>query len=128
MSQEVRELAAVLIAALLVLPTVFALSTLARGRMVASPAERAGSAKCRSRARKTDLATGRGLFASQCASCHGTNAEGRIGPSVRDSTLTDGQIAIAVNRGIPGAMPAFGGKLDGDRVQAVIAYTRSLSR
>jgi mono/diheme cytochrome c family protein len=125
-SQETRGLAAGLIAALLALPTVFGLSTLARGRIVAPSPERAGSAK--SGAGQGDLAAGRRLFARHCASCHGADAEGRIGPSVRSPTLTDGQIANAVTRGVPGAMPAFGGKLDGAQVQAINSYLRSLRR
>jgi mono/diheme cytochrome c family protein len=128
MSQEIRALAAGLIAALLALPTVFGLSTLARGqRSVAPSPERAGSS-VKSGAGQGDLAAGRRLFAGYCASCHGADAEGGIGPSLRSPTFADGQIASAVTRGVPGAMPAFGGKLDGAQVQAIVAYLHSLRR
>ncbi|MEE8353799.1 MAG: cytochrome c, partial [Dehalococcoidales bacterium] len=48
------------------------------------------------------------VYAEQCASCHGANGEGLIGPALRDTPLDAVTFEKLVSRGVPGTgMPAF---------------------
>jgi mono/diheme cytochrome c family protein len=75
-----------------------------------------------------------------CYACHGTNAEGAVGPSLTDAewlhgdgsfdmivaTVTSGVPAEKAKKGIP--MPPKGGSsITDDQVKAVAAYVYSLS-
>ncbi len=72
---------------------------------------------------------GAALFASNCASCHGADGGGGIGPQlsggavVRDFPNETDQIAV-VTKG-RGGMPAFGGQLSPDQIRQVVEYTRT---
>jgi cbb3-type cytochrome c oxidase subunit III len=78
--------------------------------------------------------------AGLCYACHGTNAEGAVGPSLTDAewlhgdgsydmivaTVTSGVPADKAKKGIP--MPPKGGSsITDDEVKAVAAYVYSLS-
>ena len=77
---------------------------------------------------------GRAVYNFRCYFCHGysgdaaTLASTFLSPRPRDftsSTLTQGQIANAVQHGRPGtAMKSFGGILDDDDIQAVAAFVQ----
>ena len=48
------------------------------------------------------------VYAQQCASCHGANGEGLVGPALRDTPLDKATFEKVVRRGLPGTgMPAF---------------------
>jgi mono/diheme cytochrome c family protein len=69
------------------------------------------------------------IFQSNCASCHGANGEGGIGPKlaggavVTDFPYEQNQIAF-VTKG-RGGMPAFGGTLSPQQLKQVVDYTRT---
>ena len=75
---------------------------------------------------------GEKVFKSNCASCHGVNAEGKIGPSLTDATWKygndDKNLLHTIQKGRPGGMPAWGTFLKGPEVQAVAAYVKGLSK
>jgi putative heme-binding domain-containing protein len=76
-----------------------------------------------------DRAAGAKIFRSHCAPCHGSNAQGGVGPSLATGIFfhgsTDGDIYRNVTEGIVGtAMP--GTFFEGTQVWQVIAYIRSL--
>ena len=69
------------------------------------------------------------LFSTNCASCHGANAQGGLGPKLAGQVTKDfpneaDQIAF-VKRG-KGAMPSFAGDLTDDQIKQIVEYTRSL--
>ena len=64
------------------------------------------------------------LYSADCASCHGVNGEGGIGPDLRgitDATLVETQVK---NGG--GSMPAFGDKLSAEEISALATYVVDL--
>jgi mono/diheme cytochrome c family protein len=80
-------------------------------------------------------AAGGEIFAQNCAACHGTRAEGGIGPALRNSkfiqTAGDQAISSMIAKGRPGtAMPAWlqanGGKLTEAQINNVIAFLKTL--
>jgi cytochrome c553 len=82
------------------------------------------------------VATGRQIWADNCASCHGADGiDAEVGtPSLNAqqflTAATDDQIYHVLASGVPGTdMPAwwvdFGGALTDEQIRAVIAYMRS---
>jgi mono/diheme cytochrome c family protein len=76
---------------------------------------------------------GRGLFNSNCTSCHGPNgAAGEFGPGLAIpgrsyARRDDAQLFDAIQHGIPGTpMPAHQGKLTDDQIWKITAYVKGL--
>ena len=74
------------------------------------------------------LVTGRDIYQSDCARCHGGSGGGGAGPKLSDGRVverypnpTDQEDVVRKGRG---AMPAWGGKLSDDEITAVVRYTR----
>ena len=77
-----------------------------------------------------DVERGRLLFAEECAVCHGENGEGEMGPAVGNPALlaqaSDAFLRYAIEQGRDGTdMPAFGGILPKEDIDAVTAFLRS---
>lgn len=69
-----------------------------------------------------DADAGRQVWVESCASCHGADAEGGIGPGfVGNTNLSDGDIAAVIQSG-RGVMPA--GLVSGQAEADVVAYLR----
>jgi cytochrome c551 len=129
--QELRALYVALLASILTLAVTFGGAALVRRALppasastdaAASPA--AGAPAVASAA---TLNQGKTLFAANCASCHGDNGEGAYGPDLRRRARALARVAAVVTKGVSGKMPAYGGKLSPDAIQAVSAYvTQSL--
>jgi mono/diheme cytochrome c family protein len=71
------------------------------------------------------------LFAANCASCHGADGSGGLGPRLagrvtKDFPGIDKQIAF-VKAG-KGAMPSFEGDLSDEEIRLVVEYTRTLGK
>jgi mono/diheme cytochrome c family protein len=70
------------------------------------------------------------VFAANCASCHGADGGGGIGPQLAGGAAkkrfpnVDEQIAF-VTKG-SGGMPSFGGQLSPAQIRQVVEYTRTL--
>lgn len=75
------------------------------------------------------VAAGRVLFSEHCAQCHGENAQGRRGPSLRSARIehaTDGELAWILKNGyVRKGMPSWNRLPEPERWQ-IIAYLRSL--
>src|SRR5689334_4984497 len=54
------------------------------------------------------LVAGHNAYMTSCASCHGKNAQGVIGPDLRHLDISDAQVAATIKNGVKGKMPAFG--------------------
>ena len=67
---------------------------------------------------------GQALYAEHCASCHGENFEGNIGPGLTDLDLPDGELYQLLYNGIiEGGMPAYG-QLGSDRVWKLVNFLK----
>jgi mono/diheme cytochrome c family protein len=91
-----------------------------------------------SRAQRTPVERGHGVFLRSCAGCHGANGKGTKPPGFatppRDLTdpalherLTDDSIRDTVTHG-KGQMPPFGAALSAEDVSDLVVYVRSLRR
>jgi cbb3-type cytochrome c oxidase subunit III len=93
------------------------------GAVAAAPAARAGAPD------------GAAIYKQKCSMCHGVDGKGFSAIHTPDFTdpkvqasMTDKQMEEVIKNGKKGtAMPAFGGKLKDDEIQAVIKYLRSLN-
>lgn len=77
---------------------------------------------------------GQDLWSFNCASCHGLNGEGGVGPALNSSQFlqaaTDQQVELLVAVGVPGSQMGaysqdFGGPLTSEQIRAVVTYIRS---
>lgn len=70
------------------------------------------------------------VFANRCASCHGSDAGGALGPKLSEGRVVErfpdiaDQIAVIAEG--QGGMPAFGDRLSEAEIQAVAEYLRTL--
>ncbi|MGH1504576.1 MAG: c-type cytochrome [Acidimicrobiales bacterium] len=89
-------------------------------------------------ARQTQLdslaSTGEELFNLNCASCHGLNGEGGIGPALNSQQFlqaaTDEQIELLIAVGVPGSQMSaysqdFSGPLTSQQIRALQVFIRS---
>jgi cytochrome c len=74
---------------------------------------------------------GAALYKTKCAACHGAAGEGKIGPSLQKTALTEKQIADVLMNGAAGkkaphSKGIFG--LTADQATAVATYVASLKK
>ncbi len=74
------------------------------------------------------VAAGHTLFLTNCAPCHGANAQGDDGPNLHALQLPDAVIAEAIQNGFKNEMPPFGKKLKAGEVKLLTAYVHSLQQ
>lgn len=72
------------------------------------------------------VASGRKIFLSSCAHCHGADATGDEGPDLHGVEASDRYIAAIITHGIKGEMPSFRKKLGSADIRLVTAFVRSL--
>ena len=79
--------------------------------------------------------TGRDLFATNCASCHGAQGTGGIAPTLNSkqflTTTSDNQIALIVTGGVSGSSMSawsldYGGSLTDEQIRQMVTYLRTL--
>jgi cytochrome c oxidase cbb3-type subunit 3 len=75
-------------------------------------------------------AAGKELFASNCASCHGAEGKGGIGPDLTAANYKFGNnhdaVLSSIRDGRPGGMPAYGNQLSSAQIEALAAFCLSL--
>ena len=73
-----------------------------------------------------DIATGKQIFAAQCAGCHGFDGSGQLGPNLHGALARRGDAGIfsAVRNGIGGMPPVM--SLNDQRVWQVVGFVRTL--
>jgi cytochrome c oxidase cbb3-type subunit 3 len=79
---------------------------------------------------QSDLNTAKQLFETSCASCHGFDAGGGVGPNIQrvPANRGDDEVVRIIKNGVPGTgMPAFGGTLTDAQAMQIVAYIRSLA-
>jgi len=72
--------------------------------------------------------TGQQLYAENCATCHGADGQGSVGPQLAGRVTQrfpniDDQIVLVTDG--TGGMPSFKGKLTAKQIQQVVEYTRT---
>lgn len=76
------------------------------------------------------IASGKQHYGKLCASCHGENAKGTVGPDLTASAYKYGktrtEIAKSITEGRPNGMPGFGSQIDHEQVEALVEYLLSL--
>ncbi len=77
-----------------------------------------------------ELVAGRSVYASSCASCHGSSGGGGSGTRLADGAVVEaypdiGDQITLVREG-RGRMPSYGGRLSEDQIRAVVRYTREV--
>lgn len=70
------------------------------------------------------------LYAEMCASCHGPDGRGGVGPDLSASRYRYGkqssEIEQSIMQGRPGGMPAFASHLTAEQAAALAEYLRSM--
>lgn len=92
----------------------------------------------REQAREDQLSSlaekGESLWSFNCASCHGLNGEGGIGPALNSQQFlqasSDEQTNLLVSVGVPGSQMGaysldYGGPMTSEQIRAVTTYIRS---
>lgn len=76
------------------------------------------------------LEQGRDLYVRNCAGCHGLSGGGATGPQLSEGAADakypdiEDQVDVVING--RDRMPAFGGRLSQEEVEAVVRYTREV--
>jgi cytochrome c oxidase cbb3-type subunit 3 len=78
-----------------------------------------------------DLSAGKSIYTTNCAPCHGANAEGKVGPNLTDEYWLHGgeinQVYKTIKFGVTSkGMVAWKGKLAGKQILQVSSYIQSL--
>ncbi|MCC6446172.1 MAG: cytochrome c [Armatimonadetes bacterium] len=81
------------------------------------------SAPMKSPSAPVQAADGKTIFASNCIRCHGANAQGGPGPSVKGKPVKE--IVTTVTNG-HGKMPSFKTRLTAAQIQSVADYVSTL--
>lgn len=77
---------------------------------------------------------GANIWQFNCASCHGQNGEGLIGPALNSQQFlqaaSDDQIELLIAVGVPGSQMSaysldFGGPLTSEQIKGVVTFIRS---
>jgi len=77
-----------------------------------------------------ELSTGRVIYASNCASCHGAGGAGGVGSRLDQGSMVDAfpdiedQIDLVADG--EGQMPGYAGRLEDAQIRAVVRYTREV--
>ena len=129
---ELKGLLLAVIAGVLVVVLAFGVSALMRHAMP-EPAPSSASSETTAPPPSTGaysqqmITMGKPLYMQACASCHGANAKGSIGPNLHNEDMSDNQIAGVIKNGKgQGQMPAFSSKFNDGQINEIIAYLRSL--
>jgi len=77
---------------------------------------------------RAQVDTGKTLFATACANCHGAGGKGAIGPALADRNLSFAVLSTTILNGRVGTpMPPFKDGLDSKSLAAVMAYVQSIT-
>ncbi|NIQ96519.1 MAG: cytochrome c, partial [Desulfuromonadales bacterium] len=75
-----------------------------------------------------DMEAAQQLYDKNCASCHGAEGGGGIGPSLKDKKYKYGRsldaITESIANGRPGGMPAFGNQFSQKQIESLAAFVR----
>lgn len=72
---------------------------------------------------------GEALYNDECASCHGDDGGGGLGPSLQnlEESFPDQSEVVAIVTDGTGSMPGFGDDLSAEEIDAIVAYVYTFS-
>ncbi|NBX83255.1 cytochrome c [bacterium] len=70
---------------------------------------------------KKNISTGQQIYEKNCASCHGIEGQGKIGPRLRARLIPKDSFFNVIAQG-RNSMPAFRETLDGDQLEALWSF------
>ena len=73
------------------------------------------------------VTTGHGFYLTSCASCHGKDGKGVIGPNLHKLGDPDAKIALNIKNGYKGRMPPYRDTYTDPQIAALVAYIQSLT-
>ncbi len=130
MARELKGLIAGLTAGLGVVGAAYGVSAIAThgAALKQKPNEASAPAVSETKVASSQLvAPGRTLYSSlPCVGCHGTNAQGNLGPSLHHLGDPDTKITKNIANGFEGQMPAYKDQLTTAQIQTLVAYIQSL--
>jgi len=71
------------------------------------------------------------LYKSKCAMCHGAMGEGKVGPSLQKTSMSEQQVTDLLTKGAEGKKAPHGKAMAGmtaDQASAVATYVASLKK
>jgi cytochrome c oxidase cbb3-type subunit 3 len=76
--------------------------------------------------------SGKSLYQTRCASCHGAEGQGGIGPNLTDNYWIHGgkpaQVLATITNGVGDkGMPPWGGMLNKDELNSLVAFVKSIN-
>jgi mono/diheme cytochrome c family protein len=74
---------------------------------------------------------GAALYKAKCAACHGAAGEGKVGPSLQKTTLSQEQITDLLTKGLEGKKAPHGKAVSGltaDQAAAIATYVGTLKK
>jgi cytochrome c oxidase cbb3-type subunit 3 len=76
------------------------------------------------------VAAGKKLYGTLCASCHGENAKGGVGPDLTHSKYKYGKARLDITKSIaegrPDGMPSFSSQIDAEQVESLVEFVLTL--
>jgi len=72
---------------------------------------------------------GAGMYKAKCAGCHGPEGQGKVGPALKGTSMTDDQIATLITTGDTAKKPPHKKPLSGvsaDDAKAIAAFVKTL--
>lgn len=72
---------------------------------------------------------GAAIYKSKCAACHGPNGEGKMGPKLAGTAMTEAQIEAQLTKGAAGKKAPHANpmpSLTADQAKAVATYVKTL--
>ncbi len=73
--------------------------------------------------------SGKDLYDSKCKMCHGADGEKTATPLNADAQKkSDADLKATIEKGKPPKMPAYGTKLSGEQIDALVKYIRTLKK
>lgn len=74
--------------------------------------------------------TGKEVFDSKCKMCHGEKGEKATAPlnTAAAQSKSDADLKTIIEKGKAPKMPAYGAKLSGEQIDALVQYIRTLKK
>lgn len=72
---------------------------------------------------------GDAIYKTKCAACHGPAGEGKVGPALKGTKLTEDEVAAVLSKGKEGKKAPHGKPVAGlteEQAKAVAGYVKSL--
>jgi cytochrome c oxidase cbb3-type subunit 2 len=65
------------------------------------------------------------IYKQQCASCHGENREGTLGPALKGSAKSDAELFTIISKGVEAnGMPPYGTSLGDQKIWKMVTYIK----